>query len=40
VREGIYKVINVESYDKGRMVSQMVRCAWCNSNGFESCVCH
>jgi len=22
------------------MVSQMVRCAWCNSNGFESCVCH
>jgi len=29
VREGIYKVINAENYDKGAMVVQVVRHAWC-----------
>jgi len=28
VREGIYKVINAENYDKGAMVAQVVRHAW------------
>ena len=25
MKEGIYKVINLENYDKGEMVAQMVR---------------
>ena len=42
MREGIYKVINAENYDKGAMVAQVVRHAryvW-GGFGFESYVCH
>jgi len=36
VREGIYKVINAKSYDKGAMVDQVVRHAWCLWGGLGS----
>jgi len=34
VREGIYKVINAENYDKGAMVTQVVRHTWYVSGGL------
>jgi len=36
VREGIYKVINAESYEKGVMEAQVVRHAWCVWGDLDS----